>query len=132
MAVRGLDHVNIVARDLDATAEFYTRLLGLRRGETPVTGMGLTGAWMLDDEGAAIIHLVGFDPARHAAGRDENTGTGWIDHVALACEGFEAMKQRCEAMGLAYRVNDRQFGRLRQVFVQDPNNVTLELNFSGD
>jgi len=31
MAVRGLDHVNILARDLDATAGFYARLLGLRR-----------------------------------------------------------------------------------------------------
>ena len=132
MAVRGLDHVNIVARDLDATADFYARLLGLRRGESPGAGMGLKGAWMLDDGDRAIIHLQGFDPARHAAGRDETTGTGWIDHVALACEGFEETKQRCEAMGLAYRVNDRQFGNLRQVFVRDPNNVTLELNFAGD
>ena len=52
--------------------------------------------------------------------------------MALVCEGFEETKRRCENMGLAYRVNDRQFGRLRQVFVQDPNNVTLELNFAGD
>lgn len=132
MAVKGLDHVNIVTRDLDATADFYAGLLGLRRGETPAAAMGLKGAWMLDEAGQAIIHLQGFDPARHAAGRDESTGTGWIDHVALACEGFEDIKRRCEDMELPFRVNDRQFANLRQVFVQDPNNVTLELNFAGD
>ncbi len=64
MAVRGLDHVNIVARDLDATAGFYASLLGLKRGETPAAGMGVKGAWMIDDAGRAIIHLQGFDPDR--------------------------------------------------------------------
>ena len=32
-------------------------------------------------------------------------------------------------LGVAHRVNDRKFGDLRQVFVTDPNNVVLELNF---
>ncbi|RZJ94855.1 MAG: glyoxalase/bleomycin resistance/extradiol dioxygenase family protein, partial [Novosphingobium sp.] len=35
MTVKGLDHVNIIAGDLDETARFYGDLLGLRRGETP-------------------------------------------------------------------------------------------------
>ena len=132
MPVKGLDHVNIVAADLEGTVAFYGSLLGLTRGETPGAAMGFAGAWLMDESGQAVIHLQAFNPERHESGRGPDTGTGWIDHVALACEGFEAMKQRCAELGLPYRVNDRKFGNLRQVFVTDPNNVTLELNFAGD
>ena len=55
-----------------------------------------------------------------------------LDHVALTCSGFDATKARCEELGIEYRVNDRQFGDLRQVFVLDPNDINLELNFPGD
>ena len=58
--------------------------------------------------------------------------TGSIDHVALACDDFAGIVRRCEELGVAHRVNDRKDADLRQVFVTDPNNVTLELNFAGD
>lgn len=132
MAVLGLDHVNVITADLDATIDFYGQLLDLKRGESPGTAMGFQGAWLIDNAGQAVIHLQAFNPERHAAGRSGATDTGWIDHVALACEGFEATKARCAELGLPFQVNDRQFGNLRQIFVLDPNNVKLELNFAGD
>lgn len=125
MQVSAIDHVNINTADLDGTAAFYERLLGLRRGESPVTAFGRTGAWMFDAAGNAIVHLVGTDTP-------EDGPTGAIDHVALRCAGFEAALSRITEMGLEYRVNDRKFGTFRQVFVTDPNGVKLELNFSGD
>jgi catechol 2,3-dioxygenase-like lactoylglutathione lyase family enzyme len=130
MQVTGIDHVNIVAGDLDATAQFYADLLGLRRGETPGAALGFRGAWLIDAADRAIIHLMAWNEERHA-GRD-CAATGSIDHVALACRGFDAMLERCAALGVEHRVNDRKFGDLRQIFVTDPNNVTLELNFAGD
>ncbi|RZK02860.1 MAG: glyoxalase/bleomycin resistance/extradiol dioxygenase family protein [Novosphingobium sp.] len=131
MTVKGLDHVNIIAGDLDETARFYGDLLGLRRGETPGTAMGFKGAWLHDASGTPIIHLMAWNDDRHA---DLNRGsaTGSIDHVALACEDFAGTLARCEALGVEHRVNDRKYGDLRQVFVRDPNNVMLELNFAGD
>ena len=72
-----------------------------------------------------------FHEERHA-GLDRGSATGSIDHVALTCEGFAGTLERCEALGLDHRVNDRQFGDLRQIFVTDPNNVALELNFAGE
>jgi hypothetical protein len=42
------------------------------------------------------------------------------------------MLERCAKLGIEHRVNDRKFGDLRQVFVTDPNNVVLELNFAGE
>src|SRR5258708_6659412 len=50
MSVTGVNHVNIIANDLDETCQFYEDLLGFKRGETPGTAMGFKGAWLLDDE----------------------------------------------------------------------------------
>ena len=127
MQVRGLDHVNIIADDLDATARFYQQLLGLNL-QSPAGG----GRWLHDAAGRPIIHLMAHDPRRHGTLDRKSMPTGSIDHVALACEGFAATIERCERLGIAHRVNDRQFADLRQIFVTDPNNVLLELNFAGD
>jgi catechol 2,3-dioxygenase-like lactoylglutathione lyase family enzyme len=131
MQVNGLDHVNIIAGDIDSTVQFYGELLGFRRGESPGAAMGFKGAWLLDAADRPIIHLMAFNDQYHA-GLDKGSATGSIDHVALACQDFAGTLSRCEALGVEHRVNDRRFGDLRQIFVTDPNNVKLELNFAGD
>jgi catechol 2,3-dioxygenase-like lactoylglutathione lyase family enzyme len=131
MTVKGVNHVNIIAEDLDGTCQFYEDLLGFKRGETPGTAMGFKGAWLLDDSDHPIIHLMAYNDKYHA-GLERGSATGSIDHVALSCEDFAATLRRCETLGLDHRINDRQFGDLRQIFVTDPNNVKLELNFAGD
>jgi catechol 2,3-dioxygenase-like lactoylglutathione lyase family enzyme len=130
MSVKGVNHVNIIANDLDETCQFYGDLLGFKRGETPGAAMGFKGAWLLDDAGHPIVHLMTYHEDRHA-GRDR-AATGAIDHVAFTCEDFAGTLNRCEELGLKHSVNDRQFADLRQIFVTDPNNVALELNFPGD
>ena len=133
MQVTGIDHVNILTRDLDGTAAFYERLLGLSRSENQGVAAGFRGAWMRDVTGQAIVHLVWKDPASDRyAGYEPGQPTHAVHHVAFRCEGFDAMIERLEAMGIAYRVSDRLPGGLRQVFLADPNAVNLELNFGGD
>lgn len=131
MTVRGLDHVNIIAADLDETAAFYEAVLGFKRMQRP-DGMNFGGGWLIDASGNPTIHLMTYDPARHGDAERKGMPTGSIDHVALACEDFAGMIARCERLGLDHKINDRKYGDLRQVFVTDPNNVTLELNFAGD
>jgi catechol 2,3-dioxygenase-like lactoylglutathione lyase family enzyme len=131
MPVKGLDHVNIIAADLDETARFYEKLLGFRYGARP-SEMNFPGGWLYDAEDRPIIHVMPFMPDRHGEEERKAMPTGSIDHVALACEGFTTTLQRCEALGIEHKVNDRKYGDLRQVFVTDPNNITLELNFAGD
>jgi len=133
MQVTGIDHVNILTRDLDGTAAFYERLLGLSRSENQGVAAGFRGAWMRDVTGQAIVHLVWKDPASDRyAGYEPGQPTHAVHHVAFRCEGFDAMIERLEAMGIAYRVSDRLPGGLRQVFLADPNAINLELNFGGD
>jgi catechol 2,3-dioxygenase-like lactoylglutathione lyase family enzyme len=131
MQVKGLDHVNVIAENLDETASFYERVLGLRAEPTPNAPAGFEGRWLIDPAGNPIIHLMAWNAARHA-GLDRGSATGAIDHVALACEDFAGTIRRCEELGIEYRANDRKYGNLRQIFITDPNKVSLELNFPGD
>lgn len=131
MSVRGLDHVNIIAADLDETARFYESVLGFKYGGRP-SEMNFAGGWLYDENDRPIIHVMTFDPERHGDQDRRAMPTGSIDHVALACADFAGTVRRCEELGIPHRVNDRKYGDFRQVFVTDPNNVTLELNFAGD
>ena len=131
MQVNGINHVNIVADDIEKTVRFYEDLLGFRAETPPMVRPGFQGRWLCDAQGCAIIHLMGYSEERHA-GRTLGPQTGSIDHVALACSGFAGMKQRCEDRAIEHRINDRKFGDLRQIFVTDPNDVVLELNFAGE
>jgi catechol 2,3-dioxygenase-like lactoylglutathione lyase family enzyme len=130
MQVLGVNHINIVAGDLAATCEFYEQLLGMHAQPIPVAPPGFDGCWITDAQGNPIVHVQAHNAERH--GELKRGLNGALDHVSLTCEGFADTKARCEALGIEYRVNDRQFGDLRQVFVLDPNGVSLELNYPGD
>lgn len=130
MQVNGVNHINIVAADLAKTVEFYETVLGMKAQEIPVAIPGFNGRWIFDHQSQPIIHVQGYNPERH--GELKSREAGAIDHVSLTCVGFADTKARCEELGVPYRVNDRQFGNLRQVFITDPDNVSLELNFAGD
>ena len=133
MQISGIDHVNILTHDLDATAQFYEQALGLQRSDITGAMAGFRGAWMRDAEGNAIVHLVWLDPASDRYdGHEPGQPTHAVHHVALRCEGFVAMRKRLDDLGVEYRVNDRQFGDFRQIFLPDPNAVNWELNFAGD
>lgn len=138
-----LEHCNIRSFDLVATIRFYEDVIGLRAG--PVPGGGDRGAWLYDDNDVPVVHVIGLDPDKREQGLteirsrlgdlagpldiDAMKGTGVIDHIAFRCTGFDATVARIEAHGLPYRTFDIPGYNLRQIFVNDPSGVTLELNF---
>jgi catechol 2,3-dioxygenase-like lactoylglutathione lyase family enzyme len=129
MAVKGLDHINIVTSDIDGTKQFYRELLGLVDGDTSGMPPGVQAHWLADPTGRSIIHLQRYRPERH--GPDEALGpTGAIDHVALDCEDYDATVARCAKLGVACREGIAG-ANFRQLFVTDPNGIRLELNFRG-
>lgn len=130
MKVSGIDHVNILTRDLETTAGFYEAVMGLERSENPAISMGFKGAWMRDAQGNAIVHLVWKDPAMDRyEGYEPGALTNAVHHVAFKCTGFEDMVSRLEGLDVEYRVNDLSHLGIRQIFVTDPNAVNLEFNF---
>jgi hypothetical protein len=55
--------------------------------------------------------------------------TGPIDHIALTCDDMPAMLERLKAEDIRFAARDNPTDGIVQVFVTDPNGVTLELNF---
>jgi catechol 2,3-dioxygenase-like lactoylglutathione lyase family enzyme len=133
MQVNWLDHVNVITDKLDATAEFYKALLNLERRDAPAPLTPQSAQWMYDAGGKAIVHINAVDCPR-AFDREVQPGslTGAIHHVALNCTGYDEVITRVEALGTPFQCNIVDAIGLRQVFVSDPNNVLLELNFFGD
>jgi catechol 2,3-dioxygenase-like lactoylglutathione lyase family enzyme len=130
--INALDHVNIIAADLDGTARFYAELFGLERRDAPRPLTPQNAQWMHDDAGRAILHINSEDCPR-AFPREVAPGpTGAIHHVALNCSGFDEMIARLDARGCERQVNTVEAIGLRQIFMTDPNGVLLELNFFGE
>jgi len=129
--VEALDHVNIITADLEGTVRFYADLLDLepRDGPPPLTHQN--ARWMYDKAGRAIVHINSLECPR-AYDREVRAGpTGALHHVALRCSGYEEVLGRLSRRGIGHQLNEVAAVGLRKIFVLDPNQVLLELNFFG-
>ena len=133
MTVIGFDHLNIRTPDFARTLAFLQDALGMRASPLPQFDTMDSTAWVYNSEGAPVLHLASAD-VRYAP--DEvladppPRGSGAIQHVALACIGYDEMRARLETVGAAYRENVPEPG-VRQIFVSDPSAILFELNFRG-
>jgi catechol 2,3-dioxygenase-like lactoylglutathione lyase family enzyme len=122
VGVGKLDHYNVSTRNLAATVRFYEDALGFVNGPRPP--FDFPGAWLYSD-GHPVLHLNDISPTD----KQQRPDSGVIDHVAFGSRGFEAMKKHLAQKGLEFRVNEVPNSTRRQIFLTDPNNVLLELNF---
>jgi catechol 2,3-dioxygenase-like lactoylglutathione lyase family enzyme len=137
MSVSGLDHYAIRTLKLSATRDFYVEALGMEDGERP--DFPFPGHWLYLG-GQALVHLIGIDPddtsglERHLREIDRETlvGSGAVDHLAFRGSGAGEQMARLKARGIAYRENRVPGMDLFQIFIEDPNDITVELNFFGE
>ena len=121
--LKGLDHFNISTGDMAATLRFFEDVFGLEARAAPGRD-GAVNSWLHDASGHAPVHV----NLRESVG-----GDGVINHVAFACEGYAAMRERLKARGHAIREFDnRETTGARQIFVRGPEGALIELNFSDD
>lgn len=120
MPLQNLNHLLVLARDLEETRDFYVNVLGLTEGPRPP--FRFRGYWLyLGDR--AVVHLA------EQGGERDGAGTGPIDHVAFEATGLADMVARLERHAVALRHRKVPGQGLHQVFIQDPNGVTIELNY---
>ena len=122
MSVGMLDHYNVSTRKLSDTIRFYEEILGLTNGPRPP--FNFPGAWLYS-AGHPVLHLNDIS----STDRQQPANSGVIDHVAFGSRGFEAIKQHLTGKGVSFRVNQVPNSRRWQIFLTDPNNVMIELNF---
>ena len=130
MPLERLDHYFVYASDLEVSRRFYNDVLGLASGPRPE--FGFPGYWFyLEDR--PVVH-VGNDKFEggyvYADGERTIVGpTGPVDHIAFRGNDIDDFLARFERMGVAFQRREVPDFRLSQLFVKDPEGVTIELNF---
>jgi catechol 2,3-dioxygenase-like lactoylglutathione lyase family enzyme len=122
MNVGVLDHYNVSTRNLKATVQFYEDMLRLKNGFRPP--FDFPGAWLYSGS-QPVLHLNDIS----GTDRQQRPDSGVIDHIAFGSHGFVATKKHLDGKGIAYRTNEVPNSTRRQIFLRDPNNVEIELNF---
>jgi catechol 2,3-dioxygenase-like lactoylglutathione lyase family enzyme len=136
MPLTHIEHILIAADDIDATRDWYARVLGMTSGPHP--DFGFPVHWMYLG-GVDVVHI---GPSAKMAGaiqkaylgrtsQKSEQGTGAIDHIAFRATGLRQMLQhlRSEAVPFSQRRANGQ--ALFQLFFHDPNGIKIELNFDA-
>ena len=137
MAIERIDHYAIRTDNLEPTREFYRDVIGFKDGPRP--DFGFPGHWLYLDD-VPVVHLIYYDHEADGStfdgimGRRDkfaDDGTGSIDHVAFRATDFEGMRARFKSLKVKMKENYIPDFDLNQIFIDDPNGVTVELNFFG-
>lgn len=121
MPILGLDHINIAgsAPLLERCRAFYVDILGLTQGPRPA--FRSRGFWLYAGD-APIVHLT--EKENDAAGARTA-----LDHFAFLCDGLEETMARLTQHGIEFELDPARDTKRAQLFLQDPADVSVELNF---
>ena len=136
MPLKHIEHFLVAADDIDATRDWYARVLGMRSGRHP--DFGFPVHWMYLGE-RDIVHI---GPSAKAAGeiqkkylgrtsRDAGAGTGAIDHIAFRATGLRAMLEHLKREKIHFTQRRANGQALFQLFFYDPNGIKIELNYDA-
>ena len=135
MPVTSLNHYLIVSRNLERSKKFYQDVLGLEVAERP--DFGFPGYW-LKANGEICVHLASQAPnsvrdtfllKKHPKG---TKGSGQVDHIAFLAQDAERVRDRIQKNKVEMHFRSFPDAKLFQIFLKDPDDVTIELNFLGE
>jgi catechol 2,3-dioxygenase-like lactoylglutathione lyase family enzyme len=137
MGIGKLDHFSIRTLKLDETRSFYVNVLSLTDGPRPP--LKFPGVWLYNGNDA-VVHLIGIDPQNPSATTDylgvkedrDAVGTGTLDHVAFVATGLSEMQARLSKAEMEFRERTIPGLGLHQIFLEDPNGLTIELNYPAE
>ena len=137
MPITELNHFLLVAKDLERTKNFYQKVLGLEIAERP--DFGFPGYWLKTGENICV-HLASQDPnkirdqfllKKHPKGTN---GSGSVDHISFLAKNAGEVRERIQKnkVEMHFRSFPDANPPLFQIFLRDPDDVTIELNFLGE
>jgi len=136
MPLSHIEHFLVAADDIDATRDWYARVLGMRSGPHP--DFGFPVHWMYLGE-VDVVHI---GPSAKNAGENQKKylgrtsrksadGTGAIDHIAFRATGLRTMMAHLEKEKVAFSRRRANGQALFQLFFYDPNGIKIELNYNA-
>ena len=136
MPLKHIEHFLVAADDIDATRDWYARVLGMTPGPHP--DFGFPVHWMYVG-GVDIVHIgprakQAGDIQRKYLGRtsqDTGGGTGALDHIAFRATGLRAMLEHLKRERVPFSQRRANGQALFQLFLYDPNGVKIELNYEA-
>ena len=136
MPLSHIEHFLIAADDIDATRDWYARVLGMRSGPHPDFGFPVHWMYLGDTD---VVHIgpsarAASDNQKKYLGRTsqgQGTGTGAIDHIAFRATGLRAMLDHLTREKIAFTRRRANGQALFQVFFYDPNGIKIELNYDA-
>ena len=136
MPISHLEHFLVASDDIDATRDWYARVLGMKSGPHP--DFGFPVHWMYVDD----IDIVHIGPSAKQAGdiqkkylgrtsQKSDEGTGALDHIAFRATGLRQMLEHLKREKVPFSQRRASGQALFQVFLYDPNGIKIELNYAG-
>ncbi|HYI86105.1 MAG TPA: VOC family protein [Burkholderiales bacterium] len=135
MPVTALNHYLIVSKNLERSKKFYQEVLGLDVAERP--DFGFPGYWLKTGDNICV-HLASQAPnkirdqfllKKHPKG---TAGSGSVDHIAFLAQDPEGVRSRIQKNKVDMHFRSFPDAKLFQIFLKDPDDVTIELNFLGE
>lgn len=136
MPLSRIEHFLVASDDIDATRDWYARILGMRSGPHPDFGFPVHWMYLGD---ADVVHI---GPSAKGAselqkqylGRTSQAsaaGTGAIDHIAFRATGLREMIHHLKRQKVPFSQRRANGQALFQLFFHDPNGIKIELNFDA-
>ena len=139
MAVSHLEHFLVVAQDYEATVQWYIDNLGFEKGPHPDFGPDVEVTWLyLGDRDVIHIAPPRADddprpaPDANATPKEIALGGRPIHHIAFRAANRVEMTSRLKERGVTYLEQQASKQDLYQIFMRDPNGITVELNFPAE
>ena len=121
IAIEFLDHVAIRVKDLNVSAEWYQKVLGLKKYQLPEWGE--FPIFLLSGKsGIALFPAILTDTQLESNSRNLK-----IDHFAfnVTNENFEKAKKRYTELNLEFNIKDHYY--FHSIYTKDPDGHTVEL-----
>ena len=135
MPISHMEHFLLQTEDIEATKNWYVKILGFRVGPAPDFKFPVYWLYLGDRD---VLHIttggksVSENRKKYVGQQSEaSAGTGVIDHVGFRTTGLHEMIEHLTKNKIEFserQVNDQG---LYQLFLFDPNGVKIELNFAN-